>query len=113
MVLLGKSVECSAKIAMTTLHRGRGAMRLLPIHDPPRLIFLDARGVTDLLILKWAKQPACSEKCDKGDYKSIIGNAGALSMFVKSDRPEYSSILRHGDVIFELAAPPPGKRETR
>jgi len=34
-------------------------------------------------------------------------------MFVKSDLPEYSSILRHGDVIFELAAPPPGKREAR
>jgi len=28
MVLLRKSVECSAKIAMTTLHRGRGAMCL-------------------------------------------------------------------------------------
>jgi hypothetical protein len=77
MVLLRKSVECSAKIAMTTLHRGRGAMCLLPIHDPPRLIFLDARGVTDLLILKWARQPASSAKCDKGDYKSIIRNADA------------------------------------
>jgi hypothetical protein len=77
MVLLGKSVECSAKIAMTTLRRGRGAMCLLPIHDPPRLIFLDARSVTELLILEWAKQPACSAKCDKADYKSIIRNADA------------------------------------
>jgi hypothetical protein len=77
MVLLRKSVECSAKIAMTTLRRGRRAMCLLPIHDLPRLIFLDARDVTDLLILEWAKRPACSEKCDKGDYKSIIRNADA------------------------------------
>jgi hypothetical protein len=52
MVMLWKSVECSAKIAMTTLHRGREAMCLLPIHDLPRLIFLDAREVTNLLILE-------------------------------------------------------------
>jgi hypothetical protein len=44
MVMLWKSVECSAKIAMTTLHRGRETMYLLPIHDLPRLICLDARG---------------------------------------------------------------------
>ena len=31
-------------------------MRLLPIHDLPRLIFLDARDVTNLLILEWARQ---------------------------------------------------------
>src|SRR6266704_918061 len=64
MVLLRNSVECSAKIAMTTLHRGRGAMCLLPIHDLPRLIFLDARDVTNLSFLEWARQPACSAKCD-------------------------------------------------
>jgi len=29
---------------------------------------------------------------------------------MKSDLPEYFSILAHGDVIFELAAWPPGKR---
>jgi len=40
MVTLWKSVECSAKIAMATLQRGRRAMRLLPIHDLARLIFL-------------------------------------------------------------------------
>jgi hypothetical protein len=53
------------------------AMCLLPIHDLPRPIFLDARDVTTLLISKWAKQPASSAKCDKGDYKSIIRNADA------------------------------------
>jgi hypothetical protein len=61
MVMLWKSVECSAKIAMTTLHRGREAMCLLPIHDLPRLIFLDAREVTNLLIPERARQPASSE----------------------------------------------------
>jgi hypothetical protein len=61
MVTLWKSVECSAKIAMTTLQRGREAMCLLPIHDLQRLIFLDAREVTNLLILERARQPASSE----------------------------------------------------
>jgi hypothetical protein len=70
MVMLWKSVECSAKIAMTTLHRGREAMCLLPIHDLPRLIFLDARGVTNLLILEQAMW-------HQGDYKSIICSADA------------------------------------
>jgi hypothetical protein len=32
---------------------------------------------------------------------------------MKSDLPEYFSIFAHGDVIFELAAPPPGRREAR
>jgi hypothetical protein len=32
---------------------------------------------------------------------------------MKSDLPEYFSILAHGDVIFELAAPPPGRREAQ
>jgi hypothetical protein len=45
MVPLGKSVECSAKKAMTTLPDAFGAMRLLPDYDLPRLIFLDARPV--------------------------------------------------------------------
>jgi hypothetical protein len=44
MVLLGKSVECFAKIAMTALLSGPSAMGLLPNHDLPRRIFLDARG---------------------------------------------------------------------
>jgi hypothetical protein len=48
MVLLCKRVECSAKIAMTALRSGLVAMRLLPDHDPSRLIFLDA----NLLIKK-------------------------------------------------------------
>jgi hypothetical protein len=60
MVTLWKSVECSAKIAMTTLQRGRAAMRLLPIHDLPRLIFLDDRDVANLLILERARQLASS-----------------------------------------------------
>ena len=68
--MLWKSVECSAKIAMTTLHRGREAMCLLPIHDLPRLIFLDARGVTNLLMLERAMW-------HQGDYKSITRTAGA------------------------------------
>jgi hypothetical protein len=42
MVLLGKGVECPAKIAMTALRSGSGAMGLLPNHDLPRRIFLDA-----------------------------------------------------------------------
>jgi len=32
---------------------------------------------------------------------------------MKSDLPEYFSIFAHGDEIFELAAPPPGRREAR
>ena len=59
--MLWKSVECSAKIAMTTLHSGRETVCLLPIHDLPRLIFLDAREVTNLLVLERARQPASSE----------------------------------------------------
>ena len=45
-------------------------MCLLPIHDLPRLIFLDARGVTNLLILEWAMW-------HQGDYKSIIRSTDA------------------------------------
>jgi hypothetical protein len=71
MVTLWKSVECSAKIAMTTLRRGREAMCLLPIHDLPRLIFLDARGVTNLLIMERAMW-------HQGDYKSVICSADAI-----------------------------------
>jgi hypothetical protein len=40
MVLLCTRVECSAKIAMTALRSGLATMRLLPDHDPLRLIFL-------------------------------------------------------------------------
>jgi hypothetical protein len=43
MVLLGRRVECCAKIAMTTLRRSLVAMGLLRNRDPPRLIFLGAR----------------------------------------------------------------------
>jgi hypothetical protein len=32
---------------------------------------------------------------------------------MKSDLPEYFSIFAHGDVIFKLAARPPGKHEAR
>jgi hypothetical protein len=42
MVLRKMSVECSAKIAMTTLPGEVGAMCLLPNHDLRRRIFLDA-----------------------------------------------------------------------
>jgi hypothetical protein len=45
MVLLKRSVECSAKIAMTALLGVRRAMDLLPACDPPGLIFLDVRAV--------------------------------------------------------------------
>jgi hypothetical protein len=108
MVLLWKGVECSAKIAMTTLHGGRAAMCLLPIHDPPRLIFLDAREVTDLLILKWAGNLLVPQNATKVIIKASSAMR-RISMFVRSDRPEYSSIPTHDDVISELAAPPPGK----
>jgi hypothetical protein len=40
-------------------------VRLLPIHDLPRLIFLDARDVTNLLILEWAEEPVSSAKHTK------------------------------------------------
>jgi hypothetical protein len=43
MVLLRKSVECSAKIAMTALRNRRETMGLLPDHDLPQRIFLNAR----------------------------------------------------------------------
>jgi hypothetical protein len=43
MVLPGTGVECSAKIAMTTLPGGSGAMGLLPKHHLPRRIFLEGR----------------------------------------------------------------------
>jgi hypothetical protein len=45
MVSFKRSVECSAKIAMTALLGASRAMDLLPACDPPRLIFLDARAV--------------------------------------------------------------------
>jgi hypothetical protein len=83
MVTLWKSVECSAKIAMTTLQRGRAAMRLLPIHDLPRLIFLDDREVANLLILEWARQLASSAKCDT---KVIIRASPAVRTHVDTDK---------------------------
>jgi hypothetical protein len=43
MVPLWKSVECSAKIAMTALHAAFVAMGLFPNVDPSRRIFLEAR----------------------------------------------------------------------
>jgi hypothetical protein len=52
MVLLCTRVECSAKIAMTALRSGLATMRLLPDHDPLRLIFLGS----NLLIKEWAEQ---------------------------------------------------------
>jgi hypothetical protein len=45
MVLLAISVECPAKIAMTTLLAGSGTMCLLLNHDLARLIFLAAHIV--------------------------------------------------------------------
>jgi hypothetical protein len=44
MVRLGNGVECSAKIAMTTLRSGSMAMGLLPNHVLRRRIFLEARA---------------------------------------------------------------------
>jgi hypothetical protein len=40
MVVPGKSVECSAKIAMTALCSDRATMGLLPDHRPRRFIML-------------------------------------------------------------------------
>jgi hypothetical protein len=44
MVALRKRVECSAKIAMSTLPSRPATMRLLRKHDWPRRIFLEARA---------------------------------------------------------------------
>jgi len=44
MVLLKRTVECPAKIAMTALPGAFRAMDLLLACDPLRLIFLDARA---------------------------------------------------------------------
>jgi hypothetical protein len=52
MVRLAIAVECSAQIAMTTLHSAFETMGLLPNHDLRRLIFIDAPVVQILLILK-------------------------------------------------------------
>jgi hypothetical protein len=45
MVLLKRSVECSAKITMPALLGAFRAMDLLPPCGPPGLIFLDVRVV--------------------------------------------------------------------
>jgi hypothetical protein len=45
MVLRGKAVECSAKIAMTALLNGSAAMGLLPNHDLARRIYLAVSAV--------------------------------------------------------------------
>jgi hypothetical protein len=45
MVLLSGSVECSAKIAMTTLLTTLAAIGLLPDRDQSRRIFLGPRVV--------------------------------------------------------------------
>jgi hypothetical protein len=42
MMLLAKSVECSQKIAMTTLRHGPATIGLLPNHRLPRRVFSDA-----------------------------------------------------------------------
>jgi len=58
MVRLQKSVECSAKIAMTTLLTGLVAIGLLPDLDLARRIFLGPRCAY-LSILNSAAEPAC------------------------------------------------------
>jgi hypothetical protein len=63
MVLLAVQVECSAKIAMTALHSRCKTMRLLPDHDLPRLIFLDAYGA-QIVNLKLGKRPRFARSCD-------------------------------------------------
>jgi hypothetical protein len=52
MVLLEIGVECSAKIAMTTLRSGSNTMSLLPDHDLPRRHFSWRTHGTNFLILK-------------------------------------------------------------
>ena len=90
--MLWKSVECSAKIAMTTLHRGREAMCLLPIHDLPRLIFLDAHGVTNLLILERGK---ATRLFRKRNTKVIIKASSAAPMRVDTDELRSTGIFFH------------------
>jgi hypothetical protein len=52
MVLREMSVECFAKIAMTTLHSGLMTMGLLPNHDVARRHFSWNARCTNLLIKK-------------------------------------------------------------
>ena len=66
-------------------------MCLLPIHDLPRLIFLDALEVTNLLILEWARQPTSSAKCDT---RVIIKASPAVPAHVDTDKnPIYRNIF--------------------
>jgi hypothetical protein len=66
-------------------------MRLLPIHDLPRLIFLDARDVTNLLILEWAEEPVSSAKCDT---KVIMIASPAVPAHVDTaENPIYRNIF--------------------
>jgi hypothetical protein len=71
MVLLWKSVECSAKIAMTALLTGFAAMVLLPDRDPPRRIFLEATRGAYFLI------PQSAEELDLPDFTMRQRNAAA------------------------------------
>jgi hypothetical protein len=52
MVLREMGVECSAKIAMTTLHSGLMTMGLLPNHDLTRRHFSWTVHRANLLIMK-------------------------------------------------------------
>jgi hypothetical protein len=52
MVLREMSVECSAKIAMTTLHSSFATMGLLSNHDLPRRHFSWRTHRASLLIMK-------------------------------------------------------------
>jgi hypothetical protein len=71
MVLLAVQVECSAKIAMTALHSRCKTMRLLPDHDLPRLIFLDADGA-QIVNLKMGRKTSICTKRRLGCHRTIV-----------------------------------------
>jgi hypothetical protein len=56
MLLLAKGVECSQKIAMTTLRHGPATIGLLPDHRLPRRVFFPRPRRTTLSIAKRAEE---------------------------------------------------------
>ena len=66
-------------------------MCLLPIHDLPRLIFLDARGVTDLLILNGQSNLLLSQNVTK----VIIKASSAMPTHVDVCEVQSTGIFFH------------------
>src|SRR4030081_2895633 len=85
MVWLDRRVECFAKIKMTILRSGFGAMGFLANPGLKRLFFLDARAGANLLILKWAEETQSA----RSGRNIIAGNLTEISCL--SDLQECSS----------------------